>query len=139
MKLHDAVKLHLCYLDDGTLIGLKPSLLQYLESFSSHSPHFGVHLNFSKYELFWPSGDSFPEFTTSIKHVSKYLELLGSPIFPFLISTCQLILPKLQLIRIALLFKRTLKLSFIYYAAAWEAVRSFIFFARFLSMYFSLS
>jgi len=81
VKLHDIVKLHLWYLDDGTFIGSKNSLLQLLESFSLHGPQFGLHLNLSKCEVFWPSGDSFPEFPTNIKRVSDGLELLGSPIW----------------------------------------------------------
>ena len=31
------------------------------------------------YKLFWPSGDSFPEFPTNINRISKGLELLGPP------------------------------------------------------------
>ena len=79
VKLHDLVLLHLWYLDDGTFIGSKSCLLQLLESFSLHGPKFGLHLNLSKCELFWPTGDSFPEFLTTIKSVSEGLELLGSP------------------------------------------------------------
>ena len=37
-------------------------------------------MNLSKCELFWPSGDSFPEFSSDIKRVSG-LELLGSPLW----------------------------------------------------------
>ena len=48
---------------------------------TSYGPQFGLHLNLSKRELFWPSGDSFPEFPTNIKRMSKGLELLGSPIW----------------------------------------------------------
>ena len=81
VKLHDKVKLHLWYLDDGTFIGSKSCLLQLLDLFSSHGPQFGLHLNLSKCELFWPSGDSFPEFPKGIKRVSEGLELLGSPIW----------------------------------------------------------
>ena len=81
VKLHDLVKLHLWYLDDGTFIGSKYSLLKLLDSFSIHGPRFGFHLNLSKCELFWPSGDSFPEFPTSINRAGEGLELLGSPIW----------------------------------------------------------
>ena len=38
VKLHDLVKLHLWYLDDGTFIGLQSSLLKLLDSFSIHGP-----------------------------------------------------------------------------------------------------
>jgi len=83
VKLHDLAQLHLWYLDDGTM-HLWSKLL---ESFSLHGPQFGLHLNLSKCKLFWPTGDSFPKFPTSIKCVS---EDLGSPIWgttTFLIST----------------------------------------------------
>ena len=81
VKLHDLVKLHLWYLDGGTFIGSKSSLLKLLDSFSIHGPRFGLHLNLSKCELFWPSGDSFSEFPTSINRAGEGLELLGSPIW----------------------------------------------------------
>jgi len=81
VKLHDLVEFHLWYLDDGTFIGPRTSLLQLLNVFTSHGPQFGLHLNLSKCELFWPSGDSFPEFPTNIKRMSEGLELLGSPIW----------------------------------------------------------
>jgi len=79
VKLHELFKLHLWYLDDGTFIGSKSSLLKLLDSFSVHGPQFGLHLNLSKCELFWPTGDSFPEFPTNINRASEGLELLGSP------------------------------------------------------------
>jgi len=79
-KLHDLVKVHLWYLDDGTFIDTKCSLLKFLDSFSVHDPQFGLHLNLLKGELFWPSEDSFPEFPTNINRASEGLELLGSPI-----------------------------------------------------------
>ena len=81
VKLHDLVKLHLWCLDDGTFIGSKSSLLKLLDSFSTHGPQFSLHLNPSKCELFWSSGDSFPEFPTSINRAGEGLELLGSPIW----------------------------------------------------------
>ena len=81
VKLHDFVKFHLWYLDDGTFIGSRSSLLKLLNIFTSHGPQFGLHLNLSKCELFWPSDNSFPEFPTNIKRVGKGLELLGSPIW----------------------------------------------------------
>ena len=38
VKLHDLVSLHLWYLDDGTFIGSKSSLLKLLDSYSVHGP-----------------------------------------------------------------------------------------------------
>ena len=81
MNLHDIVNLHLWYLDDGTFIGPKSCLLQLLECFASPGPQFGLYLNLPKYEIFWLSGDSFPEFLTSVKHMSEGLQLLGSPTY----------------------------------------------------------
>ena len=43
-------------------------------------PEFGLHLNLTKCELFWPSGDFFPNLPTDIKRVTS-LELLGSPLW----------------------------------------------------------
>ena len=39
-----------------------------------------LHLNLTKCEVFWPSGDFFPNLPTDIKRV-KSLELLGSPLW----------------------------------------------------------
>ena len=125
-------------MDDGTFIGLKSSLLKLLDSFSVHGPQFGLHLNISKCELFWPSGDPFPEFPTNINRASGGLELLGSPIWGtdnFLISSCPLVNPRLWPLKIALPFWKALRLNFICFAAALEAVRLFIFCAQCHSVY----
>jgi len=93
VNLRDYVDLNLWYLDDGTLVGKQSSLSTLLSHFSTRGPEFGLHLNLSKCELFWPSGDSFPNFPTDIKRV-KNLELLGSPLwgddafFSEFISSC---------------------------------------------------
>jgi len=117
VKLHNLVEFHLWYLDDGTFIGSQPSLLQLLNLFTSHGPQFGLHLNLSKCKLFWPSGDSFPEFTTNIKRMNKDLERLGSPIWrttEFLISFYLPVWPKLQLLKTEFPSKKTLRLNSIY-------------------------
>jgi len=49
-------------------------------SFATRGPEFGLHLNLSKCELFWPFGDSFPLFPHDIRRVTG-LELLGSPLW----------------------------------------------------------
>ena len=60
--------LSLWYLDDGTFIGSRSSLLALLSCFTQSGPSFGLHINLSKCELYWPSGDSsFPEFPHAIK------------------------------------------------------------------------
>ena len=77
--------LSLWYLDDGTFIGSRSSLLALLSCFTQSGPSFGLHINLSKCELYWPSGDSsFPEFPHAIKQInpeSSGLELLGSPVW----------------------------------------------------------
>ena len=52
VKLHNLVKLNLWYLVDETFIGSRSSLLQLLDTFITHGPQFGLHLNLSKCELF---------------------------------------------------------------------------------------
>ena len=62
-------------------MGTRSSLLSLLSLFAFHGPDFGLHLNLSKCELFWSSGDpSFSEFPSDIKWVTG-LELLGSPLW----------------------------------------------------------
>jgi len=72
---------HFWYLDDGTFVGNQSSLQTLLSHFVSRGPGFGLHLNLSKWENFWPSGDvSFPDFPPDIKQVDG-LELLESPLW----------------------------------------------------------
>jgi len=77
--------LSLWYLDDGTLIGSRSSLLALLLCFTHSGPNFGLHINLPKCEPYWPSGDcSFPGFPHVIKcvnPVSSGLELLGAPVW----------------------------------------------------------
>jgi len=79
-KLWDFVQLNLWYLDDGTLVGKRSSLLSLLSLFSTQGPEFGLRLNLPKCELFWPSGNSFSEFPSDIRQFTG-LELLGSPLW----------------------------------------------------------
>jgi len=68
-------------LDDGTFVGNQSSLQTLLSHFVSRGPEFGLHLNLSKCEIFWPTGDaSFPDFPPDIKRVGG-LELLGSALW----------------------------------------------------------
>ena len=70
---------------DGTFIGSRSALLSLLLCFAHSGPSFGLHINLSKCELYWPSGDcSFPGFPHTIKCIdsmSSGLELLGSPVW----------------------------------------------------------
>ena len=74
----------LWYLDDGTLVGHRRVVRRILDGLVSAGPQFGLHVNLTKCELYWPSGDqSFPEFPTAITRTSQAsdgVELLGSPV-----------------------------------------------------------
>ena len=48
--------------------------------FTTREPDFGLHLNLSKCELFWPSGNPTFKFPSDIRRVNG-LELLGSPLW----------------------------------------------------------
>ena len=51
------VLLSLWYLDDGTIVGSRPAVLELLHHIGSLGPSFGLFLNKKKCELFWPAGD----------------------------------------------------------------------------------
>ena len=94
VRLHNLVSLHIWYLDNGNFISSKSSLLKLLDSFSVYGLQFCLHLNLSKCELFWPSGDSFPEFllasTELVKVWSSYDPLFGGTdnFFDQFLSSC---------------------------------------------------
>ena len=76
--------LQMWYLDDGTFIGSRESILSLLSALQSNGPKYGLHLNLSKCEVFWPTGNqSFPELPPEIRVLLKDggAELLGSPIY----------------------------------------------------------
>ena len=72
------------YLDDGTFVGPRSSMVSLIDRFQQLGPTLGLHLNLSKCEIFWPSGDqSFPEFPPEMCRLSISdggVDLLGSPI-----------------------------------------------------------
>ena len=51
------VLLSLWYLDDGTIAGSRPAVMELLHHIESLGPSFGLFLNKKKFELFWPAGD----------------------------------------------------------------------------------
>ena len=51
------VLLSLWYLDDGTIVGSHPAVLELLHHIESLGPSFGLFLNKKKYELFRPADD----------------------------------------------------------------------------------
>ena len=81
----DGIRLSLWYLDDGTVIGTRKAVRQLLDHLIVNGPRFGLHLNLSKCEIYWPSGDqAFPDFPVEITRIGEIqhgVELLGSPVF----------------------------------------------------------
>lgn len=73
------------YLDDSTFIGKRSANLAFLDKLISIGPDLWLHLNLSKWEIFWPTGDqSFPEFPAEISWVllnKGGVDLLAFPIF----------------------------------------------------------
>ena len=69
------------YLDDGTIVGTRPTVLEFLHQVESLGPSFGLHLSKKKCEIFWPTGDQhFMEFPSEICRPSG-LDLLGLPVW----------------------------------------------------------
>ena len=63
----DGIALSVWYLDDGTFIGKRSAILSFLDKLISIGPDLGLHLNLSKCEICWPTGDqSFSEFLAEI-------------------------------------------------------------------------
>ena len=72
-------------LDDGSFVGKRSSIASLLELMRSTGPSYGMLVNMSKCEVFWPCGDpTFPEFPSTIERVAQTkggAELLGSPVW----------------------------------------------------------
>ena len=85
LREHDGICLSLWYLDDGTIIGTRTAVRQVLDRLLVNGPRFGLHLNLSKCEIYWPSGDqAFPEFPAEVTRIGELqhgVELLGLPVF----------------------------------------------------------
>ena len=76
------VLLSLWYLDDGTIIGSRPAVLELLHHIETLGPSFGLFLNKKKCELYWPADDqSFSDFRSEIRRPSAGLDLLGFPVW----------------------------------------------------------
>ena len=79
------VSFQVWYLGDGSFVGQRSAVASLLELVKSKGPDYGLEINMSKCEVFWPSGDpSFPEFPLSIERVALTkggAELLGSPVW----------------------------------------------------------
>jgi hypothetical protein len=75
--------IHVWYLDDGTLIGPRQMVLSALELIEEEGRSYGLHLNHSKCELYWPTSDphGWEEFPSSIIRCSSDgVDLLGAPL-----------------------------------------------------------
>ena len=76
---HNDASLHLWYLDDGTVIAPCHSAAAFLDQVALHGPKYGLLLNPKKCEVYWPSSDdTFPEFPSDVKRLTKGLTLFGS-------------------------------------------------------------
>ena len=77
--------MNLWYLDDGSFVGQRSTIASMLEMVRSKEPSYGLHLNISKCEVFWPTEDpTFPEFPSTMERVAQTnggAELLGSPVW----------------------------------------------------------
>ena len=81
----EGIFMNLWYLDDGSFVGQRSTIASMLEMVRSKGPSYGLQLNMSKCEVFWPTGDpTFPEFPSTIERVAQTnggAELLGSPVW----------------------------------------------------------
>ena len=67
----EGLRFSVWYLDDGTFIGPRSSMVSLIDRFQQLGPTLGLHLNLSKCEIFWPSGgQSFPEFPPEMCRLS---------------------------------------------------------------------
>ena len=67
------------YLDDGTIVGSRSAILEFLSQVEILGSPLGLFLNKQKCELFWPSGDqSFLDFPLELRRPSDGLDLLCS-------------------------------------------------------------
>ena len=90
MELQDGIRdipgieAQMWYLDDGTFVGSREAVSTLFEELVEKGPKFGVYVNISKCEVFWPSGDQeFQGIDSRVRRVnitSYGSELLGSPI-----------------------------------------------------------
>ncbi|XP_062512057.1 uncharacterized protein LOC134187899 [Corticium candelabrum] len=79
------INLKLWYLDDGNFVGHRCKVASLLEQMKSKGSRYGLQLNMSKCEIFWPSGNqSFPEFPSDVERVVDTkggADFLGSPLW----------------------------------------------------------
>ena len=80
------IQLQMWYLNcDGCFVVTRDAISSLLSALQSKGPDFGLHLNLSKCEVFWPSGDqSFSEIPPQVQRTLEMVdgvELLGSPVF----------------------------------------------------------
>ena len=77
------INLKVWYLDNGTFVGPRSSLVSFLDVLKG--PTIGLSVNIRKCEILWPSGDQlFSEFAPDITRtgqISGGIQLLGSPVY----------------------------------------------------------
>ena len=80
----EALPFSIWYLDDGTLVGPRSVVALIFSKILELGPSLGLHVNLSKCEVFWPSGDQlFPDLPPELRRVKspdEGVELLGAPI-----------------------------------------------------------
>lgn len=85
------IALNIWYLDDGTLIGPRSLVADIMSRISAQGNQFGLLLNQSKCEVYWPTGNQdFPEFPPGVTRLREGISLLGSPVWgsPIYMSSC---------------------------------------------------
>ena len=74
--------LQIWYLDDATFIGTRESISLLLSALQSNGSKYGLHLNLSKCEVFWPTGNqSFPELPPEVLYVLPGMVVLSYWVF----------------------------------------------------------
>ncbi len=80
----EEISMNLWYLDDGSFVGQRSTIASMLEMVRLKGPSYGLQLNMSKCDVFWPTEDpTFPEFPSTIERIDQTnggVELLGSPV-----------------------------------------------------------
>ena len=76
------IDVQLWYLDDGTFAGTRESVSAMLKCIMEKGPALGLHVNLTKCEVYWPSGDQqFSNFPTEVRRLATRMDLLRSPVY----------------------------------------------------------
>ena len=70
--MSDSLAFSIWYLDDGTLVGPRSVVALIFSKILELGPSLGLHVNLSKCEVFWPSGDQlFPDLPPELRRVKS--------------------------------------------------------------------